>query len=253
MNTDEQLAHLIRHSLDLRELQSFDPQQIAVAARRQRHRHRMQVATTVTTFVAVAATLTYLLGHPSTSASSRGPQRTQASATAQKSPTTVGPAVRPACAPPSVTTSPAAGRGVLLASTKAGARAVAQAVLRTPPGVRLLTASLIVGAPGSTADVGEISQLPATAALRPQNQLARHVAGKEACSGQRLSVPFTLPTSAAIRSSSLRHMPHRPTAHHRSPLALPRAPSSRKWDCSRRSSDVSLLAFLFLTADPPQT
>ncbi len=181
MNVEEHISDLIRHSVSPRDLHAFQPAEIVAAAERSRSRRRSQAAAVAFSLVAVVVATTFLVTRTSGTASKPGRENRHAP-----------PAqLRPACAPPTVTASPVSGRGQLLASTTVGRNVAANVVLSRTPGVRVLISRLIVGAPGSSGEVGDVAHLPATAALRPERQLATTTVRGLIPTGQRLSVGFT--------------------------------------------------------------
>ncbi len=180
MTVEERISDLIRQSVSPRELHAFHPAEIVAAAERSRQRRRSQAATVAFSLAAVVVATTFLATRTSGTARKPGPENRHAPL-AQ---------LRPACAPPTVTASPATGRGELLASTTVGRNVAVHVVLSRTPGVRVLISRLIVGAPGTSAEVGDFAHLPATAALRPERQLARTTVRGLIPTGQRLSVGF---------------------------------------------------------------
>jgi len=187
VTTERELAEMIR-TFDPGETR-IDAQSIQLLASRRERRHRELFAVTAV-LVLVAAAIGVLLDQTS--------RKTVASPTA--GPSNHGQTnqiLRPACPPPmfSLVGPTPAGPATWSAKTSPLVVAVPSVRLDVSSGPFVLRAMIVVGRPGSNADVGDPSNPPRLAVLRSDNQLVSSSLIDISPSGQLLSVRF-VPTRA---------------------------------------------------------
>jgi len=99
------------------------------------------------------------------------------------------PALRPACGPPSITLTGATGgpetlNGVLGVATKLSVD------VNDVSGSHVISGSVVVARPGSTADGGDPAGLPTTAAALPANQIATSTLAAGSAPARTISLSF---------------------------------------------------------------
>jgi hypothetical protein len=102
---------------------------------------------------------------------------------------------RPACIPPSIILGGSAGAADLSAAI--GAPTALSVAIADVGGSRLVSGTLVVARPGSTADAGAPSGLPPTAAALPANQLAQAPVTTGATASASTGLSFT-PSGSGI-------------------------------------------------------